>query len=128
MKTWQILALPSEANFTSTPSFNARAAAKAARAHAHTSPQQQEQPPVDVPYRSKKKAILPGASLLFFSVLPYPFISLSEPHSRRALNVPVVLPDIPQGMINPNHPNHYIWVEMCNQLHTPITGSSNGLN
>jgi hypothetical protein len=63
----------------------------------------------------KKQVSLPGASIPFH---------LIEPHSRRALNAPVELPDNPQGMINPNHPNHYLWVEMCNQLHTPITGSS----
>jgi hypothetical protein len=103
--------------------FNARAAARSARAHTHTSPQQQEQPPVDVPRRSKKKQVsLPGASILFQRpTIPFHLI---EPHSRRALNAPVELPDNPQGMINPNHPNHYLWLEMCDQLHTPITGSS----
>jgi hypothetical protein len=86
-------------------------------------PQQQEQPPADVPRRSKKKQVsLPGASILFQRpTIPFHLI---EPHSRRALNAPVELPDNPQGMINPNHPNHYLWVEMCNQLHTPITGVS----
>jgi hypothetical protein len=86
--------------------FNARAAARSARSHAHTSQQQQqeqEQPPVDVPRRSKKEVILPGASLLFQRpTIPFHLI---EPHSRRALNAPVELPDNPQGMINPNHPN-----------------------
>jgi hypothetical protein len=71
----------------------------------------------------KKQVSLPGASILFQRpTIPFHLI---EPHSRRALNAPVELPDNnPQGMINPNHPNHYLWVEMCNQLHTPITGSS----